>query len=312
MNAVSIVVCTYNNAASLARTFDSFRAMDIPAGTKAEFCIIDNNSSDGTKRVCEEFAKSAPLPVRYFFEGKQGLSHARNRAIGEAGGDILIFTDDDVVVDRRWLAEFERSFREHSADAVFGPIRPEWLGHVPPWFSSALNAPYALLDYGPHAFRVTARRHEFYGANFGVRKRALLQAGGFDVSLGRTPDRLGIGEDLRLFLALFEGGQTIIYDPSIFVYHVIAEGRKSREFMLRYHADVASSLVQLADVSPSRQLFGVPYFRVREFAGFYALLPWRMLREVVRGTDASRFALRLRAVRTGAMLKIYARRWVSQ
>jgi len=229
-----------------------------------------------------------------------------------SSGDILIFTDDDVVVDRRWLAEFERSFREQAADSVFGPIRPEWQGHVPPWFSSALNAPYALLDYGPDSFRVTARRHEFYGANFGVRKRALLQAGGFDVSLGRTPDRLGIGEDLRLFLALFEGGQTIVYDPSIIVYHVIAEGRKSREYMLRYHAEIASSLVQLADGSPNRQLLGVPYFRIREIVGFYALFPWRTLREVVLGTDASRFALRLRAVRTNAMLRIYAERWRSR
>jgi hypothetical protein len=168
-----------------------------------------------------------------------------------------------------------------------------------------LNAPYALLNYGPDPFRVTTRRHEFYGANFGVRKKVLLEVGGFDVSLGRTPDRLGIGEDLRLFLSLLEGGRTIIYDPSIIVYHVISEVRKSREYMLRYHADIAESLVQLADRAPSRQLFGVPYFRIREIVGFYGMLPWRALRETILGTEASRFALRLRRIRMGAMLKIY-------
>jgi glycosyltransferase involved in cell wall biosynthesis len=311
VDTVSVVVCTYNNAASLARTFESFRSLEIPNGIGAELCIIDNNSSDGTRRVCEEFSRTSPLPFRYFFEGKQGLSHARNRSIREAGGDILIFTDDDVVVDTRWLAEFERTFRQHEADAVFGPIRPEWQGNIPPWFSPMLNAPYALLDYGPNLFRVTARRHEFYGANFGVRKKVLQEAGGFDVSLGRTPDRLGIGEDLRLFLSLLEGGRTIIYDPSVIVYHVISEVRKSREYMLRYHADIAASLVQLADRAPSRQLFGVPYFRIREIASFYCLLPWRTMRETILGTEASRFALRLKQVRMSAMLRIYVERWIS-
>lgn len=283
--------------------------MRIPAGLTADFCIIDNNSADDTKRVCAEFAASSPLPVHYFFEGCQGLSHARNRAIREAGGDILLFTDDDVIVDREWLAQFERSFREHLADAVFGPIRPEWQGNAPPWFSPALNAAYALLDYGSAPFRVTERRYEFYGANFGVRKRALQESGGFDVRLGRTADRLGIGEDLRLFLALLESNREIVYDPAIAVWHVIAEKRKAKDYMLRYHKEVASSLVQLADRYPRRQLLGVPYFRLGELASFYAFLPLRALREAAIGTDATRFALRLRFVRTNAMLKIYANKW---
>jgi glycosyltransferase involved in cell wall biosynthesis len=58
--------------------------------------LVDNNSSDDTRRVVEGYAYSTARPVRYVFEPGQGLAPARNAGIAAAGADIIAFTDDDV------------------------------------------------------------------------------------------------------------------------------------------------------------------------------------------------------------------------
>ena len=78
-------------------------------GISWELIVVDNNSKDKTRALCEEYKKDAPWHTKYTFEEKQGLSQARNRGIQHAQGKIVAFIDDDVVVDKYWLINIHKS-----------------------------------------------------------------------------------------------------------------------------------------------------------------------------------------------------------
>lgn len=309
---LSVVICTYNRSASLRGTLASLNACTLPSPEEAtvELVVVDNNSSDDTAQACADFATVARMPFRWVVETEQGLSFARNRGIREVAGAVVIFTDDDILVNREWLLVYAQEFAGGGADCVFGRIHPEWRGRRPAWFSDALKPAYALLDYGDDRFVVTSRAFEFYGANFAVRKRALEQLGGFDVRLGRTKGKLYIGEETRLFLELRRTGATIIYNPAIEVLHVIEEHRKERAYLRKYFRDTAESLVYASLLgSPRRRLFGIPFYVIREFTRFYGTALPKLALLAVRGDRAGLFALGLHWLRHNRMLGLYLREW---
>jgi glycosyltransferase involved in cell wall biosynthesis len=305
---ISIVVCTYNNAASLRRTLSSLESLRIPTGLECELCLIDNNSKDDTHAAWQAYADKLPFPTRYFFESKQGLSHARNRGIAEASGDFLVFTDDDVVVPANWMELYAQTILAHGADAVFGKIIPEWDGPAPPFFKPELNPAYALLDYGDKSFVVADRALEFYGANFGCLKSRLLAVGSFDAKLGRTKGFLFVGEERQVFLSLMDLGATVVYNPSIVVRHVIAENRKRKAYLRKYYKDIAASLVYLADQRARRTLLGIPLFRIKECASFFILLVPRTIGCLLPSAKGRLFILELKTRMFARMTAIYFQR----
>src|SRR5215470_14722752 len=92
---ITVLVCTYNRSRTLGETIESVATQALPQPLSWELLIVDNNSSDDTRRVVEGFQRQYPERIRYFFEPQQGLSYARNAGIREARGEILVFIDDD-------------------------------------------------------------------------------------------------------------------------------------------------------------------------------------------------------------------------
>src|SRR5438128_1394037 len=86
---VSVVLCTYNRAVRLKAALDALLAQD--TSLDYEVIVVDNNSSDDTASMVREVVGRRDDCVRYVFEGRQGLSHARNRGIDEARADIIAF-----------------------------------------------------------------------------------------------------------------------------------------------------------------------------------------------------------------------------
>jgi len=93
---VSVVLSTYNRAHVLPRALDSLLDQDHDHA-RYEVIAVDNNSTDGTREHIESFSTRASN-LRYVFEAKQGLSHARNAGILAARAPLIAFTDDDVRV----------------------------------------------------------------------------------------------------------------------------------------------------------------------------------------------------------------------
>ena len=100
---VTVAIPTYNRAAFLRQTLAGIAAQRFPREV-FEVLVIDNNSTDETRAVVAEFAGERPAP-RHLLETKQGLDFARNRAVAEARGEIIVFGDDDILVETDWLAQ---------------------------------------------------------------------------------------------------------------------------------------------------------------------------------------------------------------
>jgi glucosyl-dolichyl phosphate glucuronosyltransferase len=128
--SVTVAICTWNRDHLLRQTLEEMTRLAVPAGLVWELLVVNNNCTDDTDGVIAAFAKR--LPIRRLFESQPGLSHARNRAIAEAAGDYVVWTDDDVLVSPEWLAAYARAFARRPDAAVFGgPVAP-WFPTTPP------------------------------------------------------------------------------------------------------------------------------------------------------------------------------------
>jgi O-antigen biosynthesis protein len=220
--AVSVVIPTCGRAAALERLLTSIVAMDY---APLEVVVVENRPPAlGTRTVVEQ--RFASDGVRYVEEPRASASRARNTGLAQAEGEIIAFTDDDVVVDKNWvrtaLAAFERTSGVGCVTGRILPLSLETAGH-------RLFDEFTVFDKGeePREFRLPETQvveplfpyvagHVGSGANIFVRREIALGIGGFDPVLG-TPT-LG-GEDLDLFIRLVRDGITIAYDPDVIVFH---------------------------------------------------------------------------------------------
>ena len=123
---ISVVLCTYNGSDGLGKTLASLRNQSVPEGLSWELILVDNNSTDNTRNILEEFVQNSGLQVHYLFELKQGRAFALNTGIRNARGDIIAFTDDDVILDSQWLSGLADTFSRFDCSAVGGRIIPVW------------------------------------------------------------------------------------------------------------------------------------------------------------------------------------------
>src|SRR4051812_37235025 len=101
---ITVAVCTWNRAGLLDRTLSRMCQLRVPEGVEWELLVVNNNCTDETDAVLARY--QGRLPLRRLSEPSQGHSHARNRAVRAARGELLIWTDDDVLVEPDWIAGY--------------------------------------------------------------------------------------------------------------------------------------------------------------------------------------------------------------
>ena len=167
-----MAICTRNRADLLDRTLEQMTRMLVPDRTIWELLVVNNGSTDNTDQVITEYA--GRLPIRALSELEVGLSTARNAAVREAAGEYLLWTDDDVLVDKGWLAAYLVAFEQHPEAVIFGgPILPSFENPPPRWLHRSLHLPsvagaLALRNVRTTSVHLTTDRLPF-GANFAVR-----------------------------------------------------------------------------------------------------------------------------------------------
>ncbi|MBL8191552.1 MAG: glycosyltransferase family 2 protein, partial [Acidobacteria bacterium] len=110
---LSVIVCTRNRARPLAAMLERFAEQRFAGDYEYELIVVDNCSNAEFGDTLAEFMLRHPfLADRLFIlrEDRAGLSRARNLGLSKASGDILVFTDDDVLVTENWLDEIHREF----------------------------------------------------------------------------------------------------------------------------------------------------------------------------------------------------------
>lgn len=242
---ISVAICTYNNAAKLAVALESLKDMECPPGLDYEILVIDNNSSDDTKDVVEQYRHLWGPRLRYVFESNQGLSHARNRAMKEAAGDILSYIDDDIKADAHWLSVVAAAFEKYADAAVVGGRSYLLFPSDPPaWLSEKCQLLLSRLDYGDQA--IVGTEEDLFGLNFSVRKAWLERVGGFNTALGRCGRSLVSGEESDLLKRIRTLGGIAVYEPAAVVGHVVPPERMRIRWFLRRFFSAGLENVSLA------------------------------------------------------------------
>ena len=235
--SITVCICTYNRAKSLATTLKSITDLIVPNNLSWEVIIIDNNSNDETKKIAYQFAKQ--LSLNYIFEPNQGLSFARNRALKVCRGELLIFTDDDIVFDTNWLSKYYQAARIYSEAEYFGgKIVPLWNGARPKWLKdsnisliSGLIGCYGLG--GTNRFYNEKDMHPF-GGNFALRRSMFEKLKPFRIDLGVCGSQPGRGEEAEYFQRAIINGFTGVYVSEAVCYHSVDPVHLNLNYIYRY------------------------------------------------------------------------------
>jgi glycosyltransferase involved in cell wall biosynthesis len=198
--AVTVVVPTYNRAASLARLLDALGDCDVPPGG-SEVIVVDDGSTDGTADV----VRRSRIGARYVRQDNRGPAAARNTGWRLARSPLVAFTDDDTVPDRGWLVDLMDELRARPDLAAVGgtvlPMRRSFLAdfvQIERLVGHGVNG-----EDGEVRFLVTA--------NAAWRVDALLAVGGFDE---RFP--IAAGEDTDMSLRMIAlGGRLGVTDRAV-------------------------------------------------------------------------------------------------
>jgi glucosyl-dolichyl phosphate glucuronosyltransferase len=225
---ISVTIQTYNRAEELRTTLRTLGGVDTSGVPDYELIVVDNNSSDRTPQVVQEAAPDFGGKLRYFRETRQGLSHARNRAIAEARYDVVAFLDDDVNVDSGWLRNLASAFSSGDFAAVGGRALLVYPSSRPAWLGDRTEGLLTKMDYGLEP-RV-AKPDELYGVNLSFRKKWLRTVGGFRTDLGRVGTCLIGGEETELLERIAAAGGKLLYEPSALVGHRVAPDRLRRKW----------------------------------------------------------------------------------
>ena len=220
---VSVVICTLNRADSLRETLESLFSADNLEVPDWEALVVDNNSGDHTADICREFQQRHPAHFRFLTEGKPGKSHALNTAIAAAKGDILAFTDDDVLCAPDYIQGIRTVFKLHSADAVQGRVLLDCEGGTANWLDPYLGLTVGWRDCGDAVIDLDGT---LCGVNMIVRAEVFQKVGGFAPELG--PAGAGMGEDTEISLRMRKAGCRLVYAPQILLTHRLLRKRLTK------------------------------------------------------------------------------------
>ncbi|MBI3926076.1 MAG: glycosyltransferase [Armatimonadetes bacterium] len=201
----SVVIPTYNRRETLAVVLPSLRDQTFPS-SRYELLLCDAGSTDGTRELIESLAIAN---LRWLPGADRGRAGARNRGIENARGEIILFTDADIIADPELLSQHDRYHVAHPGDAVVGcEIQVNNL---------AEHEEYRRAPERHARHRATRRFlpwHYFLTGNASVDRKALIEVEMFDEGF------TGYGhEDLELGYRLVRRGLKIRYSPGAINYH---------------------------------------------------------------------------------------------
>jgi cellulose synthase/poly-beta-1,6-N-acetylglucosamine synthase-like glycosyltransferase len=220
---VTVIVPTRERPELLSACVESILESDYP-DDGFELVVVDNRpETPATREIVDAFADRGA--VVYTRCDLRGQARARNHAVREARGDLLLFTDDDVVVDRSWIAEMVKGFDDPHVGCVTGRVAAFEVDTP----AQALFEEFAghMRDDEPRMFDLEAHRPDdplfpYNAGRFGTgnsmafRRGVLAELGGFAPI---SCNGVTLAEDIDAFLRTILAGHAIAYRPTAVVFH---------------------------------------------------------------------------------------------
>jgi glycosyltransferase involved in cell wall biosynthesis len=212
---ITVVIPTYNRGSYIIDTIDSFLNQDYQ---DFEIIVCNNNSTDNTQEVLEAYQGNSK--VHLLFEKRQGVHFARNTAAKYANGDVLYFTDDDMVATPNLLSEIVKVFElGYNVGSATGRVLPKWEVDPPKWVETLLFNHVLSLNNPPEDLIISSYDCNVFSCHQAILREAFFQTGGFN------PENVAgfwIGDgETGLNIKIKELGYKFAYIGSSVIYHRI-------------------------------------------------------------------------------------------
>jgi GT2 family glycosyltransferase len=270
---ISVIIATHGRHEELKGALRSVLTQETGGSFDYEVIVVENNPFPQLKPLIEAYGAQ----VRYVHQPLKGKSNAINRGIEEAAGDIVAFTDDDVLADPRWLAGIMECFQTYRCDGVGGRVLPVYPEGTAQWIKDnavQLAGAVVIYDYDNETRPLEASMFPFIGANAAYLRQVFKDCGYLRVDLGPgTP--VVTGEDTEFVQRLMARGKKLMYCGQAIVRHPFDPKRLNLKRMAAWHICLGKF-----DAQRERQeggefvyCFGVPRYLFRGIIGDFFNLP---------------------------------------
>lgn len=232
MTDFSVVICTYNGEAKLPQLLEKLGAQR--ASCRWEIIVIDNNSSDRTASIVQQFQNGRiDVPLRYYFEPQQGLAYARRCAVGVVHSPLIGFLDDDTLPNDDWVQSAYEFGQQHPQAGAYGSSIQGLYEISPPPGFQRIACCLAIIDRGELPFQYARDRGVLpAGAGMVVRKQAWLE------QVPTIPQLAGVsgkslnakGEDVETLSYIRKKWQ-IWHNPAMKLRHIIPKERLEKDYL---------------------------------------------------------------------------------
>jgi glycosyltransferase involved in cell wall biosynthesis len=222
---ISVCVCTFARPALLARLLEKLNAQVTNNRFTYSTVVIDNDAAGTARSVVDSARKTSAFQIDYDIEPERSISHARNRSVRNARGELVAFIDDDEFPAEDWLLKHYQLLVSSNADGVLGPVLPHFDDEGPAWLARS-----GLLD------RRRLRTGEIIRSSQDTRTGNVLLwrrlfdecGGGFDPKYGRSG-----GGDAVFFKRMMEKGKVFTWCDEACVYETVPPDRQTRGYYIR-------------------------------------------------------------------------------
>lgn len=215
---INAVIATCSRPDSLKKTLEQLARVYLPSNFD-KLVVVENGPVMGVQDILSQFPS---LPSLYLHEPAANKSIALNHAIEALKGNpLLVFFDDDVLVDLGCLAAYAEAVQKLPERGFFGgPTRAVYEKAPPDWLLNLLPASAKGLNYHEH-LGFTYDNITFLGFNWACYRALLLEAGGFDPRFGPGSPTRATGQESQMQARLKEIGVPGYYVPKAVVNHCV-------------------------------------------------------------------------------------------
>lgn len=226
---VTIIIPTYNRSKILGKTIESCVNQSYPKES-FEIIIADNNSTDNTRAVVEEWQKKSDVRITYIHEPRQGAHYARNTAAKQSDSELLYFTDDDMIADKDALRNIVKVFdMNYNVAVAGGKVLPKWEFDPPEWLEKYFkNGALSLIEKSEKLI-IASYDLGIYSCHQAILRSVLFECGGFNPDIEKE-NLVGNGET-GLNIKILEAGYNFAYIDDSVSYHEIPRSRMTQKYL---------------------------------------------------------------------------------
>ena len=238
---ISVIIPTFNRSHFITVTVESLLNQSfIPEDF--EIIIVNNNSTDNTQQILNDLYNKYPSRIKLLFEGNQGVHFARNYAARIAEGEILYFTDDDMIADYQMLENIWLTFKiDEEIAVVTGKIQPKWLQEPPNWISQYCNNYLLSLNDLGNGFIISHNDIGAFSCHQAILKSVFFRTGGFNPE---NTNGIWIGDgETGLNIKIKSFGYKFAYNGKAKIEHMIPASRMNQSYLNKRYSNDGNSTV---------------------------------------------------------------------